>query len=142
MTEMDRRSFLRMLAAVAVTPLVPSADGNALVPAEPMVPLNPLWEGGEAIDYHLSAMHLSAEEHAAFREHLARDLVQMARAKLPKGRRFDIRAKLPGDYGRRHGMAWYTNDFMQTDPKWEISDICQPVYLPGQGYCHVASLLA
>jgi len=34
-------------------------------------------------------------------------LHEMARKKLPPGTVYDLRAKIPSDYGRNRGVAWY-----------------------------------
>ena len=101
--------------AVTITTL----DGTVVA----FVPVSPLsiGEDGHAVDYRVSA--IPAGEREAFRTQLAEELAGLARAKLPKGQRFEIRAAPPRDYGRHQTMAWYTNAVMQTEPLWAPCDI-------------------
>ena len=146
MTGMDRRSFLRLLAAAVIAPALPAEAGMVPVSVGDVVvgyvPASPDSRGelGHTIEYRIGAIPVA--ERAAFQEGLARELVTMARAALPQGQRFDIRARIPRDYGRSHGIAWYTNATMQSDPEWMPADIRPGVYLPSEGYYHIASLVA
>jgi hypothetical protein len=52
-------------------------------------------------------------------------LHQMAREKLPPGTVYDIRGKIPSDYGRSRGVAWYHVDAMKD---WPVTG---PIPYPG-----------
>jgi len=63
-----------------------------------------------------------------------------AKRALPAGTRFEIRAALPWDYGRVHGMAWYTSPAMQVEEDWVELIERAPHYelLTDRGYFLVA----
>ncbi|HDZ27463.1 hypothetical protein LCGC14_0514920 [marine sediment metagenome] len=43
---------------------------------------------------------------------IAKILIDDARKTLPKGTNFLILEKMPSNYGRSHGFAWYTNNII------------------------------
>jgi hypothetical protein len=74
--------------------------------------------------------------------HHVEELIRRAREKLKPGVIFEIRAKIPTDYGTRLGVAWYTNHDLQSgEPDPEL------LPYPGKmnelgGYCYMGRLRA
>jgi hypothetical protein len=78
-----------------------------------------MYDGGPGRDAWLAQMY----------HHLER-LHMMARAKLGAGKVYEIRSKIPTNFGRNIGIAWYTVQAMQA------LDLVAEIPYPGE-YCEL-----
>ena len=67
-------------------------------------------------------------------------LVHAAHLSLPKGLRFEIRQRVPANYGRTKGIAWYHESGMTREPEWGKGEF--PRYVEEGGYYVLAQLVA
>lgn len=135
---MDRRRFLALLGNAIIAPPVRRYIEEEIDRLHVPDFFESGYDWGRSIEFARAV--IPQTEFDEFRNQLARELIQAARKGLASGRRFEIRAMIPRDYGRVHGMAWYSSQEMMSDPGWVDTFYRAPNYLfmPHSGYLLVA----
>ena len=119
---MNRREFLRNLVVVPVVGYALTKVDllvRAGVPPQPQQPLRDYYDFDYAAEYGQS-IPITGRWEAQDQRWVINKLVHHARQCLPKGQRFELRMKIPTDYGRCRGIAWYRNQIMQREPHWKV----------------------
>ena len=111
---MNRRKFILGASALFCAPAIIKADSlmrvvipstEIILPHEPNTKIRESLEHGEygrAFDFEVSTdINVQRRIMAA--------AIRDAKEILPLNTRFEIRKKLPSDYGRSSGIAWYCN---------------------------------
>ena len=121
---LTRRGFLRVGAAAAAAAALPFS----LPKMKPIKPkdFDPGLEYGNSLA--IASINASYNECKPALEILIRD----ARKVLPRGTRFEIRQKIPSDYGRSNAMAWYTGPRVRQGVK--RLGLHKPVLFPEHGF--------
>lgn len=111
---MNRRGFLKLLSggslAAVVAPYLKLSDEDlATLPYSPVINqarINPTFsethEYGNAIPFY--GKEGIAKDLALFSRKL---LIEDAQRNIPPGYLIEIRRRIPGEFGRLHGLAWY-----------------------------------
>lgn len=128
-----RRDFLAGIAATAMAAAVP------FVRPEPGL-FDRTREYGNAIEFHTS--NVDKEDIGDLIDILMTKLGADARKTLPPGTRFEIRGKIPTDFGRRRGLAWYYNPDMRLESHWKEGRDASPSLDPDAGYYLHARMIA
>jgi FtsP/CotA-like multicopper oxidase with cupredoxin domain len=106
---MDRRSFLKAIAALGAT--------AAFAPLPLLgLPAAADWEKGGSL--HILHRRDLINQWGEFFIETADQLAAEARLHLELGTRFEVRAALPTDFGRSQSFAWYANSDMQKQWPW------------------------
>ena len=147
---MDRREFLKFMTAGAAALAVPLAVPEALLLGEEMpksliVDFDPSKEYGIALSYVPKRGRIDNGTYRMLQDTLIAD----ARRQLPEGTRFEIREKIPTDFGRNCGMGWYTHAGLRVEPlrNWDTPwlarvDQREGCYIPETGVYIVGRQIA
>lgn len=128
---MNRRKLFPLFAAVPVALLLPEMPLSASrAPADARKEIGDLYrpEYGEAVEWNHREYNMgyaTRKDWLADVEKHVEYLHARAKACLKRGSQYEIRSKIPTNYGINLGIAWYSNPSINTYP------LCKAEAYPG-----------
>ncbi len=136
---MNRRDFLKSIAAVAAAAYLPALPAGFIheFPSGPNASVKRYFSGGKQYGNSIN-MYFNTSQSAA--DKVKELLISDAKRTLPAGSRYELILGYPSDFGRRQGMTWYSDEKMQRLPVWRNA-VFDPE-IRGSGRQVIAELIA